>query len=321
MRRLKALEAYLEVAELGSVTAAARSLKLSQPAVSRLIQDLERDLRQELFERVGKRLVPTARGLSLRDDAERALMGFQELWERAREVGEDVATPVRVSAVSSIAFGLLPEAWHEFGAEGRLRLDVKTETPDRVQNAVVAGDAHMAATSAPIIHRDLRVEWLGHAPCVLAVRDDDPLAAGTGPISLSALRGRSLVGMSARRGAPARMRQALRRAGIEPSTAVRTNSTVNALSFVRAGAGVAVIEPVSIAGAEAPGLRILPLTTSIPYCFGVVTHGGAPMPEGASDLIGALERAATRRLANFSIIRPEERPAFLAALARQEIEH
>ena len=59
MSRLKILEAYLQVASLGSVTAAAKHLGVSQPSVSRMIQELERDLGQPLFERVGQRLVLT----------------------------------------------------------------------------------------------------------------------------------------------------------------------------------------------------------------------------------------------------------------------
>ena len=86
MSRLKILEAYLQVASLGSVTAAAKHLGVSQPSVSRMIQELERDLGQPLFERVGQRLVLTPKGMVLRDDVERALAGFVNLWERAREV-------------------------------------------------------------------------------------------------------------------------------------------------------------------------------------------------------------------------------------------
>ncbi len=315
MSRLKILEAYLQVASLGSVTAAAKHLGVSQPSVSRMIQELERDLGQPLFERVGQRLVLTQKGMVLRDDVERALAGFVNLWERAREVIGEAEPPIRISAVSSLAFGLLTDAWN--GADAP-RLAIEVENPDRVQNAVISGNAQLGATSAPLLHRDLALEWLGTAPCVLAVPETDPLAQSEGPIDLQALSGRDLVGMSLRRGVPARIRAALNAAGVDVRVRIRTTSTMNVLSFIRAGAGIAIVEPLTLTGNPTPGIRILPLATPIPYCFGVVTARGVAISDKARDLIAALKATAQKRLADFTLIPPEEHQALLASLTKQE---
>ncbi|MGO4403321.1 LysR family transcriptional regulator [Bosea sp. RAF48] len=320
MSRLKTLEAYLQVASLGSVTAAARHLGVSQPSVSRMIQELERDLGQPLFERAGQRLVLTPKGMVLRDDVERALAGFVNLWERAREVVGEAEPPIRVSAVSALAFGLLTDAWKAIGClDEPPRLAIEVENPDRVQNSVMSGTAQIGATSAPLLHRDLTVEWLGTAPCVLAVPEGDPLARREGPVELQALAGRSLVGMSMRRGVPARIRAALNAAGVDVRVRVRTTSTINALSFIEAGAGVAIVEPLTLTGRPTPGVRILPLATPIPYCFGVVTARGVAVPDKARELIAALQIAAQERLDDFTLIPPEEHHALLASLTKQEM--
>lgn len=319
MSRLKILEAYLQVASLGSVTAAARHLGVSQPSVSRMIQELERDLGQPLFERVGQRLVLTPKGMVLRDDVERALAGFENLWERAREVVGETEPPIRIAAVSALAFGLLTDAWKAIGdGADAPRLAIEVENPDRVQNAVISGDAQIGATSAPLLHRDLTVEWLGTAPCVLVVPEGDALARSEGPVKLQALSGRNLIGMSLRRGVPARIRAALNTAGVDVRVRIRTTSTMNALSFIRAGAGVAIVEPLTLSGSPAPGIRILPLATSIPYCFGTVTARGVTVPDQVRDLIAALLRVAQQRLDNFTLIPPEEHQSLLASLTKQE---
>ena len=54
------LETLLWVVRLGSISAAAERLHLSQPAITRRIQELERDLQARLFERKGVRVAPTA---------------------------------------------------------------------------------------------------------------------------------------------------------------------------------------------------------------------------------------------------------------------
>lgn len=319
MSRLKILEAYLQVASLGSVTAAAKHLGVSQPSVSRMIQELERDLGQPLFERAGQRLVLTPKGMILRDDVERALAGFVNLWERAREVVGEAEPPIRISSVSALAFGLLTDAWKAAGSGSEApRLAIEVENPDRVQKAVMSGNAQIGATSAPLLHRDLTVEWLGTAPCVLAVPEDDPLARDGGPIDLRALSGRNLIGMSLRRGVPARIRAALNAAGVDVRVKIRTTSTMNVLSFIRAGAGVAVVEPLTLTSNPTPGIRILPLATPIPYCFGAVTARGVAIPDRARELIAAMRTVAQERLADFTLVPPEEHHDLLASLTEQE---
>ena len=59
VRHLKLIQA---IAREGSVTRAAPSLNLSQSALSHQLLNLERDLGAKLFDRVGKRMVPTHAG-------------------------------------------------------------------------------------------------------------------------------------------------------------------------------------------------------------------------------------------------------------------
>ena len=74
----------------------------------------------------------------------------------------------------------------------------------------------------------------------------------------------------------------------------------------------------TLTGNPTPGIRILPLATSIPYCFGVVTARGVTVSDKARDLITALQASAERRLADFTLIPPEEHHALLASLTKQE---
>lgn len=327
MRNLKALEAYLEVATLGSVTAAAKRLQLSQPSVSRIIQDLERDLGQKLFVRTGQRLVLTSQGMLLRDDVERALAGVAEVWERAQEVANLRTRPVRISAISALAFGLLPHAWGSLsqsaGADGARRIVIQTDTPERVRNAVLSNEADIGATSLPLQHREQTTHWFGSAPCVLAVRADDPLALEKDPVPLSVVKSRTLVEMSNRRGLPARIRQTLKTNRIETGGLIRTNSTMNALALIRAGAGgpagtVGIVEPVTSAGTPLDGVKILALEQDIPYCFGVISHNGVQLSETASALIVALEKAAHELVAGFKVHSPDEHQSLITRLALLE---
>ena len=59
---LRHARTFVAVVDHGTVSKAARHLRVAQPALSRQIAELEHDLRLRLFDRVGRRLVLTSAG-------------------------------------------------------------------------------------------------------------------------------------------------------------------------------------------------------------------------------------------------------------------
>lgn len=112
------IEAFLTVEKLGSVSAAAQALYITQPAVSRHIRTLEENLGCTLFVRGrGKRQVElTAQGRAFVPVAEK----WRLLWQEAREVtGPDQVRALRVASVGSLSTYLLPPVFWDFLAPGR----------------------------------------------------------------------------------------------------------------------------------------------------------------------------------------------------------
>ena len=98
--KLRQLRSLLAVAQTGRVAKAATRLNVSQPAVTRAIQSLEKEIGVFLFERTRERMVPTQLGSIVVDRAERAfdhLVGAEEELRRLiRSTGQDV-TPQPLS--------------------------------------------------------------------------------------------------------------------------------------------------------------------------------------------------------------------------------
>src|SRR5437763_9481435 len=80
---LRRLRTFVAVAESGTVSKAALRLRITQPALSRHISDLQRELRLRLFDRVGRGLVLTAAGEQFLADCRGALKHIDALGERA----------------------------------------------------------------------------------------------------------------------------------------------------------------------------------------------------------------------------------------------
>ncbi len=81
MRRLnlRQIEAFKAVIEHGTVSAAASVLHVSQPAISKLIANLEADAALRLFDRFKRRLTPTEPGIRLYAEVDRIFSGVQEV--------------------------------------------------------------------------------------------------------------------------------------------------------------------------------------------------------------------------------------------------
>ena len=60
--RISQLEAIINVAEFGSISKAAASMQVAQPAVSRMVRSLEQELAVALFVRHGRGMTPTEAG-------------------------------------------------------------------------------------------------------------------------------------------------------------------------------------------------------------------------------------------------------------------
>lgn len=98
---LKALRCFVAVADAGTVTAAATSLSLGQPAVSRQLQQLERELRIELFGREDGRLRLTAAGHEVLPMAREAVRRADAVTRTAAELAAGRLAEVRVVSTST----------------------------------------------------------------------------------------------------------------------------------------------------------------------------------------------------------------------------
>src|SRR5580658_7912125 len=77
------VEAFRAVMLTGRVTAAAEMLRITQPAVTRLIRDLQTATHLRLFQRQGSRLLPTGEASALYLEVERSFVGLDRI-RRAR---------------------------------------------------------------------------------------------------------------------------------------------------------------------------------------------------------------------------------------------
>ncbi|MGF7055193.1 LysR family nitrogen assimilation transcriptional regulator [Bosea sp. OAE752] len=160
---LESLSCFLEVVRLGSISAAARSLRLAQPALTRRIQLLEEQLGDTLLERHRRGVVPTETGRLVEQRGRDLLRNAQELRD---EVTSAISKPAGV-----VRFGFPPSVGSLF--VGRILADCIGRYPDiklhlvenvspAVREGLIEGSLDMAIMSCRAGHDSLRCVPLFH---------------------------------------------------------------------------------------------------------------------------------------------------------------
>lgn len=104
------VEAFRSVMMSGGITAAAETLNITQPAVSRLIRDLEESVQIRLFERAGTRLVPTAEAIQLFSEVDRLYLGLDQIAKAADDIRRHKNIVLRIASVTSLVRPFLHQA-------------------------------------------------------------------------------------------------------------------------------------------------------------------------------------------------------------------
>lgn len=289
---IRQLEAFAAVMSAGSVTGAARLLGRSQPAVTRLIQDLEADIGYALLHRSGPRISPTARGVLFHAEVERHLASLTHIRERANAIGLDEPTTLTIAATPSLAAGVLPQAIAAIAPDLFPRhLHVQALAAENVVQAVLARSADFGISSLPLEHPGLDVHWVADAPCVLALGANDPLA-GQDVVRLADLAERRIITLANPYRLRHRVNEALERADVTPQRIIDVTASMTALAMARAGLGVAIVEPATVCGAPLEGIVMRVLDHTIPFLFGAISPAAQPLTPTVAAVIEAARTVA-----------------------------
>ncbi|MHB2211133.1 LysR family transcriptional regulator [Methylobacterium sp. CM6257] len=273
------VRAFCTVVDLGTVTAAAASLRETKGSVSRRISRLERALGARLMARTSRAVSPTAEGLAFYAKAQESLTLLDEAAETARDARTVPAGHLRIT--TSIDFGIevMPEIVASFRAAypqitvEMLNTDARLDlAANRIDLALRLGGAEETGYRAPVL-ATLTV-GLYAAPAYLLRRP--------APTSLVELADHDLILARERFGA-ATLSLTDGHGRAEPlalSPAIRVSDFATAHRLTLAGAGIGHLPSLVAAQAVAAGqlLRVLAPWASRGAALRAVTLAGRELP-------------------------------------------
>ena len=183
------MEYYLAIIREGNISAAAESLHLSQPALSRQIKDLEEELGVTLFERGSRKIKLTEEGMILRRRAEEMVRLMQITESEIREAQNKIAGEVHIGAGESLAFHHLSRiAGHIHQSYPDIRFRITSGDTADLMDQLDNGLIDIALIFTDYDHSQYQgIRLPKEDKLGLLMRKDDPLSAKT-TITISDLK-------------------------------------------------------------------------------------------------------------------------------------
>lgn len=249
------LEAFRSVMVSGSMTVAAERLKISQPAVSALIRDLEKRLEIRLFRREGNRLIPGAEAQRLFREVDRFYQGMEQIERVALDLKSARIGTLRVASMHTLGLSLLSESVRQFSLsrpELAISLDVRNSLGVMelaAAHQIDIGFVQMSGDEYPGVD----VFPLPSVAAVCVLPRGHALSRKKS-LKITDLQDEPLISLN--RNSPVRMRleMELDAAGVTCKRSVVTSLGHVACSLVAGGLGLTVVDPFTARRVRDPGV-------------------------------------------------------------------
>lgn len=188
------LAAFIQVAETGSFSTAARLLYLTQPAVSKRVSALESELGTTLFDRIGRQISLTEAGRQLLPRAKRLLDEMADLKRVVSNQSGIISGPLVMGTSHHIGLHRLPDILRSYNdAFPQVKLDIRFQSSEHACTAVEQGELELAVITLPNTPpENLQLQRIWHDPLAIMVGRSHPLA-GQASVSIDTLLSHSAV--------------------------------------------------------------------------------------------------------------------------------
>ena len=290
--KLDQLQTFTEVIALGSFSAAAERLGLTQPAVSLQVRQLEKQLGVRLIERVGKRATATLAGEALVKHAGQIGAAVSSALEDMASHASGALGRVRIGTGATACIYLLPPVLRDLKQRfPTLEITVRTGNTTDVLKSLQENTLDIGLVTLPAPGRMFDVTpLLDDMFVAIAAADDDRLPKLVTPAALAKL---PIVLYEAGGNTRRVVDEWFARAGITPMPIMDLGSVEAIKELVGAGLGCAVLpgSAVGDAGARSP-IVSRPLSPKLYRRFALVTRRDKILTRGLRETIAALRRLA-----------------------------
>jgi DNA-binding transcriptional LysR family regulator len=290
----KQIDAFRAIMLTGTATGAAKMLGVSQPAISRLVSDLERDIGYDLFERDGRRVSPTEEAKLLFEEVRRALIGLDQIRNAAIDIGKLRYSRLRLVSIPSAASTVVVGLIDIFARQNRQTcVSLEVQSSDSALEWVISQLCDFGIAAARIESPAIRCRTIqvGASVCILP---KGHALAHAEMITAEMLEGESFISFRPdsiyRRDVDALFKSA----GVSRRLIYEARTTDSICGLVAAGLGVSVVGPLATSGhgPEDAGrnLTVRPFLPALPVELSIMWSTHRSLSASAREFLKIVER-------------------------------
>jgi DNA-binding transcriptional LysR family regulator len=296
--RLSHLRTLREVARRGSFSRAGEALRLSQPAVSLHIRQLEEAFGTSLLERVGKRAFPTPEGEILLAHGERAFAELEAARAALSRKSDAVGGRVRLGTGATASIYLLPSLLRRLRLKHpALELTVTTGNTRDIVQAVIDNALDIAVVTLPVSARELDVTPF-YRDRLVVIAPGEARWRGIRTITPAALAREKLILFERGGAIRAVFNGWFAKGKTAPNVTMEIGNAEASKKLVGAGLGLSIISAVAVKQEVAAGeLVALAPDPPLTRMLGIVRRRDKPPNQGFAAVLAALDAFARKNSA------------------------
>jgi DNA-binding transcriptional LysR family regulator len=260
------LRAFRAVMQTGTVTGASEILLRTQPQISRTITSLEESIGLKLFERIGRRLVPTPQALEFLAYIEPILLGVEGIPNTAANIRAKRNRPLIISTEPFLMHALIPRAIGNmpFG-------DVQSFAVDLCIRAsglwMSRQNIDLGVVALPFTQTDMTSIPFAVARLVAALPPGHRLTSQP-VVDAAQLRDEPFIALRSSTLLRAQIDVVCAKAGVQLTPRIEVTSGVLACDLAARGLGVTLADPIVAASFADKGLVVRPMSERIELTYG-----------------------------------------------------
>jgi DNA-binding transcriptional LysR family regulator len=288
------IEAFAAVMTSGSASRAAELLGVTQPAISRCIAELERELGFALFDRIRSRMVPTFEGRMFFREVDTHFLAMAKLEAAAAHIREFGAGELKIASLHSLGGRLVPKAVALFQkAFPRINVTLQVQSSSRVRDLVASGQFDLGLCSEEIDLNGVEHQHFADYRMVAVVPRDHPLAVRA-VIRPEDMQDQPFLQLDFDERLSRDLQAAFAAARAKPRVVVDVEYSATVCALASEAAGIGLVNPAAIAGLDRSGFKVLRFEPALHFRKHLVFPPGRPRPQLVRDFLGVLAEMRNR---------------------------
>lgn len=267
---IKQLRAIVALARFGSFIAAASYLRMSQPGLSRVVQQTEVLLGVRLFARGTRSLSQTDAGREFVPVAERVLGELLQQSQKVKNLDGQLRGQIIISSLMSISHHVLPAALVEFRKQHpKIHIQVREGLASAVQEDVRSGVADFGVGNAIGLNEAIIAEWVTAEPCYVVLPKTHRLRKAAA-LNIREIAAEPMISMPTDSGLRRTIDVFANERGVVLDHSIITNQFRSLFDFVASGLGISIVPAAALPPTDEYPIVVKPLRPAITRRIGIL---------------------------------------------------